>query len=191
MVGLAGEGKLRDGNEAAKQFREFLASIPSAILARYVSECRGRKKDPKRKGADPRWVGRGSCRASWAPQLSNGEEARREPRPTRLGWPRRWRIGGASSESYTGRMHLPRVLPIFPFFHQPCADRVLPHIAQESRWVFLIPKPVMESFGLPVPSLIVMRLAEVAFPILEPLLNREAIVARHGEKVEVVGHKHV
>ena len=44
MVGLAGDGKLRDGSEASKEFREFLTTVPSEMLARYASECLGGEK---------------------------------------------------------------------------------------------------------------------------------------------------
>ncbi len=44
MVGLAGDGKLRDASNASKEFREFLSHVPSEILARYASECLGAEK---------------------------------------------------------------------------------------------------------------------------------------------------
>jgi hypothetical protein len=44
MVGLAGDGKLRDGSETSKEFREFLTHVPSEMLARYANECLGAEK---------------------------------------------------------------------------------------------------------------------------------------------------
>jgi len=44
MVGLAGDGKLRDGGDASKEFREFLTNVPSEMLARYANECLGVEK---------------------------------------------------------------------------------------------------------------------------------------------------
>ena len=44
MVGLADNGKLRDGSRASDEFREFLANVPSGILARYANECLGEEK---------------------------------------------------------------------------------------------------------------------------------------------------
>ncbi len=44
MVGLSGDGKLRDGSEASKEFREFLTHVPSEMLARYANECLGAEK---------------------------------------------------------------------------------------------------------------------------------------------------
>src|SRR5439155_11190738 len=38
MLGLAGSGKLLDGNSASAEFREFLAYIPTNLLARYAEE---------------------------------------------------------------------------------------------------------------------------------------------------------
>src|ERR1035437_8873392 len=39
VIGFAGEGKLRDGGPASKEFREFLALVPSTLLARYADDC--------------------------------------------------------------------------------------------------------------------------------------------------------
>lgn len=39
LIAVAGEGKLRDGSEAAKEFREFLTNINSDRLRRYAMEC--------------------------------------------------------------------------------------------------------------------------------------------------------
>jgi len=44
MVGLAGEGRLRDGGAASAEFREFLSVIPLAQLSRYAAECLGEDK---------------------------------------------------------------------------------------------------------------------------------------------------
>ncbi|MET0516053.1 MAG: hypothetical protein ABW047_12115 [Nitrospiraceae bacterium] len=39
LVAIAGAGKLLDGGDASEEFREFLSSIPSALLSRYAAEC--------------------------------------------------------------------------------------------------------------------------------------------------------
>ena len=39
MVGLAGDGRLRDGSKASDEFREFLTHVPSTHLGRYANEC--------------------------------------------------------------------------------------------------------------------------------------------------------
>lgn len=44
MVGLAGEGRLRDSGGASAEFREFLSVIPIDQLARYAFECLGEEK---------------------------------------------------------------------------------------------------------------------------------------------------
>jgi hypothetical protein len=45
MIGLAGDdGKLRDGNKASEEFREFLTNVPSEMLSRYANECLGEEK---------------------------------------------------------------------------------------------------------------------------------------------------
>jgi hypothetical protein len=44
MVGLAGDGKLRDGSKASQEFCEFLKNVPSSLLARYANECLGAEK---------------------------------------------------------------------------------------------------------------------------------------------------
>jgi hypothetical protein len=44
MVGLAADGKLRDGSKTSEEFCEFLTNIPSTILARYANECLGEEK---------------------------------------------------------------------------------------------------------------------------------------------------
>ena len=44
LVGLAGDGKLRDGGKACDEFREFLTHVPSPVLARYANECLGAEK---------------------------------------------------------------------------------------------------------------------------------------------------
>ena len=45
VIGFAGDGKLRDGSSASKEFREFLALVPSTFLVRYASECLNDKFD--------------------------------------------------------------------------------------------------------------------------------------------------
>jgi hypothetical protein len=39
LLVFAGDGRLRDGNETSKEFREFLAHIPSDLLSKYASQC--------------------------------------------------------------------------------------------------------------------------------------------------------
>jgi len=39
VIGFAGDGKLRDGGGASKEFREFLALVPSSFLSRYAEDC--------------------------------------------------------------------------------------------------------------------------------------------------------
>ncbi|MHA2055174.1 MAG: hypothetical protein ACW99F_16465 [Candidatus Hodarchaeales archaeon] len=39
IITFAGSGKLRDGNDASKEFRKFLSHVPSAFLSRYSNDC--------------------------------------------------------------------------------------------------------------------------------------------------------
>src|SRR5580658_8981939 len=39
VIGFAGDGKLRDGGTASKEFRGFLTLVPSHFLVRYAGEC--------------------------------------------------------------------------------------------------------------------------------------------------------
>ena len=39
IIAFAGDGKLLDGNEASKEFRDFLSQLPSSLLAQYAEEC--------------------------------------------------------------------------------------------------------------------------------------------------------
>ena len=39
IIGIAGEGKLLDGNSASAEFRELLSSVPSSQLKQYAREC--------------------------------------------------------------------------------------------------------------------------------------------------------
>jgi hypothetical protein len=39
VIGFAGDGKLRDGGDASKEFRDFLALVPSSFLSRYAEDC--------------------------------------------------------------------------------------------------------------------------------------------------------
>src|SRR5687767_10188206 len=39
IIAIAGEGRLRDGNTTSREFREFIAAIPSDFIARYAGEC--------------------------------------------------------------------------------------------------------------------------------------------------------
>lgn len=39
IIAFAGDGKLRDGKEASAEFRDFLAHVPSTLLASYADDC--------------------------------------------------------------------------------------------------------------------------------------------------------
>ena len=39
IVTFAGNGKLRDGNNASGEFREFLSQIPNQLLYQYIEQC--------------------------------------------------------------------------------------------------------------------------------------------------------
>ncbi len=39
VIGFAGDGKLRDGRVASREFRDFLALVPSSFLSRYAEDC--------------------------------------------------------------------------------------------------------------------------------------------------------
>jgi hypothetical protein len=39
IIAIAGSGKLLDGGDASKEFRDFLSHVPSTLLARYAEEC--------------------------------------------------------------------------------------------------------------------------------------------------------
>jgi hypothetical protein len=39
VIGFAGDGKLRDGGAASKEFRDFLALVPSSFLSQYANDC--------------------------------------------------------------------------------------------------------------------------------------------------------
>jgi len=39
VIGFAGDGKLRDGVVASKEFPDFLALVPSNFLSRYAIDC--------------------------------------------------------------------------------------------------------------------------------------------------------
>ena len=39
IIAFAGDGKLRDGNAASNELRQFLSVVPSAVLQQYTSEC--------------------------------------------------------------------------------------------------------------------------------------------------------
>lgn len=45
IIGFAGEGKLLDGSEASKEFRDFLSQVPSDFLAAYADQCLTEKFD--------------------------------------------------------------------------------------------------------------------------------------------------
>ena len=39
IIGIAGSGKLQDGEVASVEFRDFLAHVPSGLLSRYAGQC--------------------------------------------------------------------------------------------------------------------------------------------------------
>src|SRR5213593_3098411 len=39
VIGISGDGKLRDGSSASSEFRQLLGYVPSSILSRYASQC--------------------------------------------------------------------------------------------------------------------------------------------------------
>ncbi len=39
IIGIAGSGKLLDGGDASKEFRDFLSRVPSNVLAIYAEQC--------------------------------------------------------------------------------------------------------------------------------------------------------
>jgi len=39
IVAFAGDGRLRDGGAASREFRQFLAVVPTEVLARYANQC--------------------------------------------------------------------------------------------------------------------------------------------------------
>jgi hypothetical protein len=39
VIAFAGSGRLAEGNDTSREFREFLGNIPSAVLGRYADEC--------------------------------------------------------------------------------------------------------------------------------------------------------
>jgi hypothetical protein len=43
IIAIAGSGKLLDGGDASKEFRDFLSHVPSTLLARYAEECLNEK----------------------------------------------------------------------------------------------------------------------------------------------------
>ena len=43
IIAIAGSGKLLDGGDASKEFRDFLSHVPSTHLARYAEECLNEK----------------------------------------------------------------------------------------------------------------------------------------------------
>jgi hypothetical protein len=45
VISFAGKGKLSDGGPTSKEFRDFLALVPSVFLARYADECLKEKFD--------------------------------------------------------------------------------------------------------------------------------------------------
>lgn len=44
IIAFAGNGKLSDGSVAAREFREYLALVPSPVLAAYADECLAEKR---------------------------------------------------------------------------------------------------------------------------------------------------
>src|SRR4029077_3062918 len=45
VIAFAGDGKLRDGGVASKEFRDYLAAVPSSFLSRYAGDCLADKFD--------------------------------------------------------------------------------------------------------------------------------------------------
>jgi hypothetical protein len=45
VIGFAGDGKLKDGGPASKEFREYLGLVPPVWLARYADDCLKEKFD--------------------------------------------------------------------------------------------------------------------------------------------------
>ena len=43
IIAIAGSGKLLDGGDTSKEFRDFLSYVPSTLLARYAEECLNEK----------------------------------------------------------------------------------------------------------------------------------------------------
>lgn len=43
IIAIAGSGKLLDGGDGSKEFRDFLSHVPSTLLARYAEECLNEK----------------------------------------------------------------------------------------------------------------------------------------------------
>jgi hypothetical protein len=39
IIAFAGDGKLRDGNAASTELRQYLSIVPSSILQQYASDC--------------------------------------------------------------------------------------------------------------------------------------------------------
>lgn len=39
IIAFAGDGKLRDGNAASQEFRDFLSHVPSSLLRQYIDQC--------------------------------------------------------------------------------------------------------------------------------------------------------
>jgi hypothetical protein len=39
IIAFAGDGKLRDGNAASQEFRDFLSHVPTNLLRRYIDQC--------------------------------------------------------------------------------------------------------------------------------------------------------
>src|SRR5712692_7145607 len=47
IIAFAGAGRLLDGSDACREFRNFLSSIPSELLQHYASHCLGEKFDDR------------------------------------------------------------------------------------------------------------------------------------------------
>jgi hypothetical protein len=39
LLGVAGDGRLRDGNQTSSEFREFLGHVPSDLLRTFADQC--------------------------------------------------------------------------------------------------------------------------------------------------------
>lgn len=45
IIAFAGAGKLRDGDNTSREYRQYLSQVPSSMLTRYVDECLSSKFD--------------------------------------------------------------------------------------------------------------------------------------------------
>jgi len=50
LVGMCGDGKLKDGNKTSEEFREFLKIIPNKNIIKYTNDCLSSAADTSNKG---------------------------------------------------------------------------------------------------------------------------------------------